>query len=175
MNKIFITGISGTGKTVIADALQKKGINAFDMDMHDLCCWINKNDGKKVDYEAKLDKEFIDSHVWVCDTELLKKMLDTEGTVVMLGHPENTEEILPLFDKFILLQCKPETFLKRILERKDNDFGKDETAKQHLLDTYKKFENDMLKLGAESLNVEGPLDDVINNIMIKIKENHALK
>jgi dephospho-CoA kinase len=168
MKKVFITGISGTGKTAIAEALKKKGVNAFDMDMYDLCCWMNKLDGKKVDYEAKLDKAFIDSHIWVCDIELLKKMLDTENTVVMLGHPENTEEILPLFDKFILLQCNPETFLKRILERKDNDFGKDETAQQHLIGTYKKFESDMLKLGAQSLNVEASLDEVVNSIINKI-------
>lgn len=169
MKKVFITGISGTGKTAIAEALKKRGINAIDMDMYDLCCWMNKLDGKRVDYEAKLDKTFIDSHIWVCDIELLKKMLDTEDVVVMLGHPENTEEILPLFDKFILLQCKPETFLKRILERKDNDFGKDETAQQHLLDTYEKFEKEMLNKGAISINVDILLDEVVNNIVSEIQ------
>lgn len=168
MKKVFITGISGTGKTVITEALKKRGINAFDMDMDDLCFWINKLDGKKVDYEAKLDREFIDSHVWLCDIEKLKNMLSVKDGVVMLGHPTNIDEILPFFDKFILLQCKPETFLKRILERKDNDFGKDETAQQHLLDTYEKFERNMLDKGAISVNVEEPLDNVISSILSKL-------
>jgi len=169
MKNIFITGISGTGKTVIAEILKEKGFNAFDMDMYNLCCWINKLDGKKVDYEVKLNKAFIDSHIWVCDIEKLKNMLNTEGKVIMLGHPENIDEILPLFDKFILLQCKPETFLKRILERKDNDFGKDETAQQHLLDTYEKFEKEMLNNGAISVNVDIPLEEVVNNIVSEIQ------
>lgn len=169
MKKVFITGISGTGKSAIAEALKNRGINAIDMDMYDLCCWVNKMDGKKVDYEAKLDKAFIDSHIWICDIELLKKMLSVEGKVVMLGHPENTEEILPLFNKFILLQCKPETFLKRILDRKDNDFGKDETAQQHLLDTYEKFEKEMLDNWAIPVNTDVTLEEVVDNIVNKIK------
>jgi len=168
MKKVFITGISGTGKTVIAQALKEKGINAFDMDTDDLCFWVNKLDGKKVDYEAKLDREFIDSHVWLCDIEKLKNMLGAKDGVVMLGHPTNIDEILPLFDKFILLQCKLETFLKRILERKNNDFGKDETAQQHLLDTYEKFERNMLDKGAISVNVEEPLDNVVASILSKL-------
>jgi dephospho-CoA kinase len=165
MSKVFITGISGTGKTAIVQVLKKKGINAVDMDEADLCFWVSKDNGKKVDYEAKLDKAFIDSHVWICDIELLNKTLNMESNVVMLGHPENTEEILPFFDKFILLQCKPETFLKRILERKDNDFGKDETAQQYLLDTYEKFESNMLEKGAISINTESSLEEVVGKIM----------
>lgn len=168
MKKVFITGISGTGKTAIAKALKEKGVNAIDMDMYDLCYWISNDDGKKVDYEATLNRAFIDSHVWVCDTNLLKNMLDTEETIVMLGHPENTDEILPFFDKTVLLQCKPETFLKRIMNRQNNDFGKDETAQQHLLDTYEKFENDTLSKGAVSVSVEEPLSEVIDKIMTVI-------
>lgn len=167
MKKVFITGISGTGKTAIAKELKERGVNAIDMDEYDLCYWINNKDKKKVDYEAELDKEFIDSHVWICNIEKLKSML-AEGVTVMLGHPENVAEILPLFDKFILLQCSPETFMKRINERKDNDYGKHETAQKHILYTYQKFESEMLKLGAEPVSVEGSLDEVVDTILTKI-------
>lgn len=169
MKKAFITGISGTGKTAIAKALKERGVNAVDMDEYDLCYWINNKDGKKVDYEAELNKEFIDSHVWICDIGKLKNML-TEGVTVMLGHPENVDDVLPLFDKFILFQCSPDTFMRRILERKDNDYGKHETAQQHILDTYQKFENDMLKKGAISVNVEKSLDEVVSDLMTIIEK-----
>lgn len=166
--KVFITGISGTGKTSIAEELNKEGIKAIDMDMHDLCFWVNKNTGEKVNYEANLDSEFINSHAWICDMEKLKNMLNTGDTIVMLGHPENDTEIIPFFDKLILLQCRPEIFIRRILNRTDNDFGKDETAQKYLLDTYEKFENDMLKNGAISINAENSLEQVVSEIMSEI-------
>lgn len=169
MSKVFITGISGTGKTAIAKALKERGINAIDMDEDDLCYWMNNEDGKKVDYEAELNKEFIDSHVWICDIKKLKNML-AEGVTVMLGHPENVDEILSLFDKFILLQCPPDIFMKRILKREDNDYGKHEAAQQHILNTYKKFENDVLGKGAISISVEGSLDEAVGKVIEELKK-----
>ncbi len=41
MKKIYITGISGTGKSTIIEKLIKKGINAIDLDSN-FCCWKDK-------------------------------------------------------------------------------------------------------------------------------------
>jgi broad-specificity NMP kinase len=165
MKKIYVTGISGTGKTTIAHELNKKGIKAFSIDeVPGLCFWINKASGIKVDYEAKLDQTFIDTHVWMCDVEHLKSLLSINENVIVLGHAENENDFLNLFDQIILLQCKPETFIRRILEREDNVFGKDETAQKYLLNTYKDFEEGMIKRGAVSVHTDEALDKVIDKI-----------
>lgn len=130
-----------------------------------LCHWVSKVDGKIVNYEAKLDRTFIESHKWVCDIKKLKNYINQEGTVVVLGLADNQNEFLSLFDKVILLQCKPEIFLKRIGERKDNVFGKNKSAQEYLLSTYETYENDMLKNGAIPINVEQPLDMVVESIL----------
>lgn len=166
MKNIFITGISGTGKTTIAGILKQKGFNAFSIDeVAGLCHWINKNDKTIVDYEAKLDQEFINSHEWICDITQLKSLLKSSGQTIVLGHAENESDFIPLFDKVVLLQCRPGTFLERILARTENDFGKDTTAQQYLLNTYEKFETEMLKKGAIAVNVDGPIDEVVNKIV----------
>ena len=170
MNKIYITGVSGTGKTTIANALNEKGIKSYSIDeVPDLCHWVNKYSGKIVDYEAKLDRTFINSHQWVCNVDVLKRLVDQKGLVVVLGLADNQNEFLSLFDKVFVLQCKPETFIKRILSRTDNVFGQDETAQQYLLSTYQKFEIDALKNGAVSVDVEEPLDRVVKNISAQIQ------
>jgi GrpB-like predicted nucleotidyltransferase (UPF0157 family)/dephospho-CoA kinase len=167
--KVFVTGISGTGKTSIANALNLKGIKAFSMDEVDgLCQWINRETGDIVDYEAKLDRDFIDSHIWVCNTDKLKNLIEGQEGVAVLGMAENQNEFLSLFDKILLLQCAPETFLSRIERREDNIFGKDKTAQGYILETYREFENDMLEKGAISINVEKPFDEVEERIISEI-------
>lgn len=133
------------------------------------CSWINRLDGQKIDYEAVLNQEFINSHMWVCDKERLAKMLDEGKGTIIFGHAENQADFLHLFDKIILLQCAPETFLKRIMERKDNDFGKDETAQKYLLDTYKNFEESMLEKGAIPVSTERSLEEVVEILTVYFK------
>lgn len=171
MNKIYITGVSGTGKTTIAKLLNDKGVKAYSIDEVDnLCHWVNKNTGKVVDYEAKLDSEFINSHEWICDIRLLKEITEQKDFVVVLGLAENQADFVSLFDKVILLHCKPETFIKRVSQRKDNAFGQEKTAQEYLLNTYQKFESDTLKNGAIPISVEEPIDTVVKMIISEIKK-----
>ena len=51
MQKIYITGISGTGKTAIAKELQQRGFYTISIDeVPNLCIWINKETKEKVLY-----------------------------------------------------------------------------------------------------------------------------
>ena len=169
ITKVYITGVSGTGKTTIANLLSQKGIKAYSLDeVPGLCHWVNKIDGKIVNYEAKLDREFIESHSWICNIEKLKQLINQNESVVILGLADNQEEFLSFFDKIILLQCKPETFLNRIKERADNPFGQDKSAQEYLLDTYKAFEQKILENGAIAVNTEDPTQMVIEKIVKQI-------
>jgi broad-specificity NMP kinase len=167
--KIYITGVSGTGKTTITNKLIEKGVKAYGLDeTPNMCCWVNKSNGKIVDQEVALDKEFIELHTWICNVSELTKLISETESVVVLGMAENQNEFLHLFDKVILLQCKPETFIKRILERKDNIFGKEKSAQEYLLNTYKEYEIGMLKNGAVSVNTDAPIDTVVAKILSEI-------
>ena len=63
MKKIYITGISGTGKTAIAKSLEKKCVHCISIDeAPGLCHWRHKTTKQIVNYKVKLNKEFIDAH-----------------------------------------------------------------------------------------------------------------
>ncbi len=170
MKKIYITGVSGTGKSSISRILNEKGICSISIDETEgLCLWKNKVTGERPDYNAKLNKEFTEAHEWICDIEKLKKIVEVDKEViVVVGVASNQNDFLHLFDKVILLQCQPETFIQRIIDRKDNDFGKDESAQEFLLGWYKKYEEDMIKKGAIPINTEETIENVVNAVIIEI-------
>jgi len=107
--------------------------------------------------------------MWVCDQQRLEKLIIDKKGVVVLGITENQNNFIPLFNTLILLQCKPEVFIERINNRKDNDFGKDKTVQDFLLHTYKQFESSMLEKGAISINTDCPLNEVVGAIIIEMQ------
>jgi len=171
MKKIYITGISGTGKSAIAEELNKKGIYTIDIDSDEfkLCYWKNKETKEAVYFEYGMGKDWMEAHGWYCDIEKLKKLLDVpKDIIVVVSITTNQNDYLNLFDKVFLLQCREEIFLERINIRTGNDFGKHPLEKEHILDFYRDFEKDLIEKGVIPINAEDSLDVVANNIISKI-------
>ena len=63
MKKIYITGISGTGKSTIAKELEKQGVYTISIDeVNGLCCWRHKKTGEQVEYNANNDKDWFENY-----------------------------------------------------------------------------------------------------------------
>ncbi|MBP9701457.1 MAG: AAA family ATPase [Candidatus Pacebacteria bacterium] len=169
MKKIYITGVSGTGKTTIYEELKKRGFTAISLDeTDDLCCWASKKTKEKVERQVELNIEFTSTHDWICDIEYLKKLLAKEtdkDMVFVLGVASNQKEFLTMFDKVLVLQCKPETFLHRLTHRTNNEFGKDETVRSAVLGWYQEFESELLLRGAISIDTDKPLNEVVEEVL----------
>jgi len=163
--KVLITGISGTGKSTVAKALAEQEYKTIDVDKVDgLCHWFHRETGVVVDYKAELNAEFVKSHAWLCDRKKLEQLISSNKTVLVFGMADNFNELEELFDKTILLQCSPEMFLDRIMQREDNEFGKHPEIQQLLLETYKEFECRAIKVGAVVVDASKHVDEVVNDI-----------
>jgi len=162
--KIYITGLSGTGKTSIVESLLKKGIQAIDID-DDLGHWENKHTNEHTEWHPGRDDEWHEEHVWLCDIERLKKILGNVGDVVVVGLTDNQNDYLELFDKIFVLHCRPEIFLARIAARTTNDFGKHPPEQRMLLGWHRTFETEMIQKGALPLDAERPLEEVVADIL----------
>ncbi|EKE18887.1 MAG: hypothetical protein ACD_9C00205G0002 [uncultured bacterium] len=170
MNKFYITGIPGVGKSSVLIELNKKGIRAIDLDeISDLCCWKDES-GERADYYPGMGKEWLDKNSYVCDLEKLKMILNDESDdLVIAGIVTNQEDLLRLFDKVFLLRCDEKIFLERLNTRDTNDFAKNESDQQHILGFYKEFEVDMIKHGAIPINTNVSLDEVVEKIIFEMK------
>ena len=170
MRKIYITGVSGTGKTTISRELEKRGFYAISIDeVDDLCSWVDQETGEKDGgKDTELNLDFVNKHDWICDTEYLNKLLNKDVDVAfVLGMTTNQDGFSHIFDKILLLQCSPEIFCKRIEGRTDNDFGKDKKIQQQILDRYEAYAESMLAKGAIPINTEKPIDEVVDEVIQK--------
>lgn len=165
--KFYITGVSGTGKTTIAEELNKRGIHAIDIDYYEnkLCSWKNKETKEKAHFEYGIGLDFLKANGWYCDVERLKELININEDVYVVGMTENQDDYLDLFDKVFILQCSERIFFKRIDDRTTNGFGKDPSEKEHILSFYKNYETDMIKKGAIPINAEESIDNVVNAII----------
>ncbi len=177
MKKIYITGVSGTGKTTIAKELEKRGFYTISIDeVPNLCSWVHQATGEKHrGKNTELTFEFVDMHDWICDTEYLNKLLDKDvDTAFVLGMAGNQDNFLHIFDKILLLQCSPETFCKRIEQRTDNDFGKDKKIQQQILDRYEAYAEKMLARGAVAIDTEKPINEVVDEVIKQAAQDASI-
>ena len=171
MKRFFITGISGVGKSSVAEKLTQRGISSIDIDdTEGLCRWVNNDTLETDQWHHGMTDEWYQKHKYICDKEkLINLMSNYKDTVVVVGLPSNHNELLYLFDKVFLLYCKEEIFLKRIEDRTSHDFGKHVLDRQNILSWYKNFEEKMLGKGAIAINTEESLDEVVSKVIKYIK------
>lgn len=170
MKKIFITGISGTGKTTIYEELVKRDYYAISLDeTDDLCYWVNRETKERIHGHVELNRDFTSKHQWICDIEYLKQLMSVDKELIfVLGSASNQDEFLSMFDKVIVLQCKPEVFIERLNTRTNNDFGKHKTIQDHLLTWYEDFENKLIEGGAIAINTDRPINEVVDEVIKQI-------
>jgi len=168
--KILITGVAGTGKSTISKALNDKGIFSVDFgDVPNLCTWRNKTTKKDVPNLPITDPTWYDDHERVCDMEKLKEILNQHEDIVITGAVGSSIDHLPLFDKVILLQCRPETFTHR-METRTRPYGKEKAERDDTIQWQKHFDPKLLTYGAIPVSTEGSLEETIERLISKIKQ-----
>jgi dephospho-CoA kinase len=170
MRRFYITGVSGVGKSSVAEKLKGRGISSIDLDeVDDLCNWVNKKTKKISNWRSGIGSDFLESHEYICDKEKLIALMNKySDIIVVVGIVDNQSEIIDLFDKILLFHCDEEIFLKRIENRTNNDFGKHDSEKEMILGWYRDFEKEMIEKGAISINTKEPLDAIVDKVIKQI-------
>ncbi|HLN18774.1 MAG TPA: AAA family ATPase [Patescibacteria group bacterium] len=170
IQKIYITGVAGTGKSSVIVELRKRSIEAFDIDNRDMCYWVDKN-GNRAEYRTGIGKEWIAKHDYICDKEKLKKLIESakDNLIFISGISDNQNEYIEWFDNVFLLQCESNQLLNRLKNRDTNDFAKEESEQKFVLDMQNDFDEKALKNGAIPINSNSNVIRVTDKILAYLK------
>lgn len=115
--KVLITGMSGTGKSTVIEALAKAGQRAVDLDADVWSGWA-PCEGNPTGAKP--------GHDWVWNEHRLSELLaePTDEPLFVACCAPNMGRFTPLFDRIILLSAPAETLLERVATRMNNPYGK---------------------------------------------------
>lgn len=118
--RILITGMSGTGKSSVIEALAARGFAAIDTDSDEWCEW-------QTDESAEPD--------WIWRADRIAELLSAPRYTALFvsGCKSNQGQFYPYFGHIVLLSAPLEVMLGRIAARTTNPYGKTEEERQQIV------------------------------------------
>ena len=149
MAVVFVTGMSGTGKSAALAELARRGHIVVDTDYGEYS------------EEVPCSDEGGSQHLWREDR--IGALLDahSDGVLFISGCVSNQARFYPRFDAIILLSAPANVILDRVAHRESNAFGKHDAERDRILADLAKVEP-MLRAGATAeIDTRAPLGDVV--------------
>ena len=171
---ILVTGVAGSGKSAVCGELSGMGYKAFDIERVDgLFAMTKKSTSEKV--VGRFDHHNLDNwvdHAWTCDIDKMEKLINENGSglVFYCGTGTNIDDVIPLFDKTILLVASEDVTKHRLTHRTSNDFGRSPEVQNWIFSWKENLENHIKSLGAVVVNADQDLHSVADEIVGKSAE-----
>jgi dephospho-CoA kinase len=153
----LIEGLSGTGKTSVAEELIKRGYNAIDAD---------EIFGFFGDVTTGLPTEEVSKKEWLWDRSKFEDVVNKNtGVLFVSGGAMNQEDFANSFSKVFTLQVDDETLKERLKNRTNNDYGKQPHELARLLEWNKGVEIWSKKRGTVLIDAAKDLNKVVDEIL----------
>jgi dephospho-CoA kinase len=140
---VFVTGMSGTGKSSVLAELGRRGHEVVDTDYGD---WIDR--GSEPLWREERIAALLDEH--------------RDGTLFMAGCVANQGKFYERFDAVVLLSAPADVILERVAVRETNEFGKTEAERTRILSDLETVEP-LLRRGATAeIDTRAPLVEIVD-------------
>ena len=140
---MFVTGMSGTGKSSALAELARRGHRVVDTDYGG---WIER-EGEPLWREDRIDA-----------------LLDEHGdeTLFLAGCVANQGRFYERFDAVVLLSAPPDVILGRVAVRETNEFGKTDAERRRILDDLETVEPHLRRGATDEIDTRAPLGEVVD-------------
>jgi hypothetical protein len=165
----LIEGVSGTGKTSVCHALQRRGYHAINGD-RELAYQGDPETGEPVAGPA--DARVIDGAPWahahhIWDVDKVKSIVADRSQAISFfcGGSRNFPRFIDLFDGVFILEIDPDTLNQRLAERPDDEFG-GKPSDRALIARLHATKEDIPK-GGITIDATAPLERVVDEILAR--------
>ncbi len=145
MQRVLLTGMSGVGRSTVAERLSELGFKVAETDYGGFSA--------------------VDDHGnqhW--DVDRVRDLLATEDADVLFVVGSDDAQVLfyPDFDHIVLLSAPREVMVERLASRTSNPFGKSSEELAKILADLETFEPFMRRAATHEIDTSKPLDPVID-------------
>jgi len=156
MQRVLLTGMSGVGKSTVAERLSELGFKVVETDYSGF--------------------SVVDEHGhrhW--DVDRIRELLATEDADVLFVVGSDDAQVLfyPDFDHIVLLSAPRDVMVERLASRTNNPFGKSAEELARILSDLETFEPVMRRAATHEIDTSKPLDRVIDEILGLVRQPPA--
>lgn len=173
MGLIYVTGLSGSGKSAVMRELKARGYETHGVDEEGYADWIDRKTGQTIAFPE--DEASVDIHDWYQDHDWVLSKARIEGLhrkaeaskepVFLAGVAGGDNLVWHLFQAVLVLAVDEHTMKKRITSRKDNQFGKHPDEMAELLKWLDGYEDRYRSCGATIIDATRSLSEVVDDVV----------
>lgn len=170
MPLVYVTGISGAGKSTVCAALRRLGHEAHDTDQEGNSVWVNRRTGRVTMIASARERSqpgWLDEQEWrVVPAKIEALALRARDRVVFLcGSTANEHDVWHLFSRVVYLAIDTATLVDRLASRTSNDFGKSDTELAAILGWHEYSDAEFARLGATVVDATKDLAEVVDAVV----------
>ena len=160
MKRVFLTGMSGTGKSAVISELVARGYKAIDTDYDG---WSELVDVPATSGPTGLGE----GKDWLWREDRIARLLSTEDAEVLFisGGAANQGKFYAQFDHIVLLTAPTAVMEERLASRTNNPYGKDPVELARVLALKETIEPILRRIADVEIDTSGPLGQVVDEVI----------
>ena len=165
MPLVWVTGISGAGKSTVARALRDLGHAAYDVDEGGFRTWRRRATGQVVEFPGwPAPPGWHDEHHMPINRDRVEALKTDGHDVFLCGTVDNERDVWDLFDVVACLVVDEATLRRRLASRPD-EYGKAPSELAAILEWHRTNEATYRRLGASIIDATQPLEAVVEQVI----------
>jgi broad-specificity NMP kinase len=159
MNRILITGMSGTGKSSVIRELAGRGYPAVDLDTSEWSEWVDTPDTDPLTPAEGQD--------WIWRLDRVGALLTRyeNETLFISGCAENMHVLYPLIDTIILLSAPTARITERLEARATDGYGHTADEREKVLELIAIIEPLLREAADHEIDTSGPIPATVDAIL----------